>query len=177
MTATGILDSTWTGMTPADAFYWNAPQDNPGIDIPKVCRIRNTLRASTTAVPDSAATLVVRPLAKAPMMSGRRVNIRGAIMGSGSAMESTTWLMTRALVALTPSATTTNAGAMVTRRRTAIGMRKPTNPCMIIWPAMVPTVELEIPEAMRDKRNRADAAPPSSGVNVWYAVSISATSL
>jgi hypothetical protein len=42
---------------------------------------------------------------------------------------------------------------------------------------MVPTVELEIPEAMRDSRNREAAAPPRRGVNVWYAVSISATSL
>src|SRR5260370_41932261 len=105
MTATGILDSTWTGMTPADAFYWNAPQDNPGIGIPRVCRIRNTLRASTTAVPDSAAMLVVRPLAKAPMMSGRRVNIRSAVIGGGRAVEGSTRLMDRALVGVRPSAT------------------------------------------------------------------------
>ena len=30
---------------------------------------------------------------------------------------------------------------MVTSRRTQTGIRKPTKPCMIIWPAMVPTAE------------------------------------
>src|SRR5262249_34257247 len=59
------------------ALYFAArPYDSPGIDIPRVCRIRNMLSASTTMVPSSAATLVTRRLANAPMMSGRRVNIR-----------------------------------------------------------------------------------------------------
>ena len=74
--------------------------------------------------------------------------------------------MTSALVALTPSATTTKAGSMVTSRRTQIGMRKPTKPCMIIWPAMVPTVELEMPEAISEIRNTPAAPAPSSGVSV-----------
>ena len=55
---------------------------------------------------------------------------------------------------------------MVTSRRTQIGMRKPTKPCMIIWPAMVPTVELDTPEASSEIRNTPAAAPPSSGVKV-----------
>ncbi|MNI79512.1 hypothetical protein D3C73_1359730 [compost metagenome] len=59
-----------------------------------------------------------------------------------------------------------NAGIMVTMRRTHTGMRKPTKPCMIIWPAMVPTTELEIPEAISDIRKIPAAAAPNSGVSV-----------
>ena len=88
-------------------------------------------------------------------------------MGSGSAMLSTTWLITSAFVALAPSATTTKAGTMVTSRRTQIGMRKPTKPCMIIWPAMVPTVELDTPDAISETQEyarRSDAEQRRQGV-------------
>ena len=44
---------------------------------------------------------------------------------------------------------------MVTSRRTQIGMRKPTNPCMIIWPAIVPTAELDTPEAISETQEHA----------------------
>ena len=86
--------------------------------------------------------------------------------GAGRAMLSTTWLMTNALVELTPSQTTMKAGTIVTRRRTMIGMRKPTNPCMIIWPAIVPTAELDRPDASSAVRNAPAAPAPSSGVSV-----------
>ena len=81
-----------------------APSDKPGIGTPNVCRIRITLSISTTAVPTTAAMRVSRPLANSPMMSRRCVKISSAIIGIGRAMLSTTWLMTSALVALTPSA-------------------------------------------------------------------------
>ena len=55
------------------------------------------------------------------MMSLRRREYESAMTGAGRAMLSTTWLMTSALVELTPSQTTTNAGIMVTSRRTMIG--------------------------------------------------------
>jgi hypothetical protein len=38
---------------------------------------------------------------------------------------------------------------------------------MIIWPAMVPTAELDIPDAMSETKKKPAAAPPSSGVKVW----------
>ena len=44
---------------------------------------------------------------------------------------------------------------MVTSRRSQIGMRKPTKPCMIIWPAMVPTVDERDPRG--DQRNQEHA--------------------
>ena len=100
------------------------------------------------------------------MISARPVNSSSAIIGSGSAMLSTTWLATSASVAFTPSATTTKAGSIVTSRRTQTGMRKPTKPCMISWPAMVPTAELEMPEASRETRNTPAAPAPSRGVSV-----------
>ncbi len=81
-------------------------------------------------------------------------------------MLSTTWLTTSAWVESAPRPTTTNAGNMVTRRRSHTGMRKRTKPCMMICPAMVPTAELEIPDAMSETRNSPAAAPPSSGVSV-----------
>ena len=74
--------------------------------------------------------------------------------------------MTRAFVAFAPSPTTTKAGSMVTSRRTQIGMRNPTKPCMIIWPANVPTVELDTPDASRETKNTPAAAMPSRGVKV-----------
>ena len=59
------------------------------------------------------------------------------------------------------------AGNMVTSRRTQIGIVKPTNPCMITWPAMVPTDELERPEARSETAKTMPAALPSRGVSVW----------
>ena len=56
----------------------------------KVCAMRNKLSTNTTAVPTKAATRVSRLLAKSPMMSRLPVKIRSAIIGSGSAMLSTT---------------------------------------------------------------------------------------
>ena len=55
---------------------------------------------------------------------------------------------------------------MVTTRRNQTGMRKPTKPCMIIWPAIVPTVDEEIPDAMSDSRKTPAAPAPRSGVRV-----------
>ncbi len=58
------------------------------------------------------------------------------------------------------------AGIIVTSRRTSIGIRKAMNPCMMIWPAIVPTAELEIPDAIRETRNTPAAPMPSKGANV-----------
>ena len=41
-----------------------------------------------------------------------------------------------------------------------------TKPCITIWPAMVPTVELEIPDAIRETRKTLAAPIPSKGVKV-----------
>ena len=88
-------------------------------------------------------------------------------MGRGSAKLSTTWLSTSAFVGSTPIATTTKAGTTVTSRRSHSGIEKPTKPCMMICPAMVPTAELDRPEASSATRKKPAAAEPSSGVSVW----------
>jgi hypothetical protein len=100
------------------------------------------------------------------MMPVRRVNRTRAIIGNGRARLSTTWLMTSAVVASAPRPTTAKAGSIVTSRRTQIGIVKPTKPCVIIWPAIVPTTELGIPEAGSETRKAPAAAAPSSGVKV-----------
>ena len=47
---------------------------------------------------------------------------------------------------------------------------------MITWPAMVPTVDADSPEATSEMANTVLEAGPSSGVSVSCAVSIVATS-
>ena len=81
-------------------------------------------------------------------------------------MLSTTWLRTSDWSHRRRVATTTKAGTMVTSRRTQIGIRKPTKPCMIICPAMVPTAELDTPEASSEIEEDAGGAGPNSGVKV-----------
>ncbi len=46
-------------------------------------------------------------------------------------------------------------------------MRQPVKPCMITWPAMVPTAELDTPDAISATRNTPAAAAPNSGISVW----------
>ena len=64
------------------------------------------------------------------------------------------------------------AGAIVTSRRTAIGICLRMKPCMTTWPASVPTAELERPEPMRATAKIAADALPSSGSSVLCALSI-----
>src|ERR1700751_4102798 len=65
-----------------------------------------------------------------------------------------------------PAATTTNEGAITTRRRSQSGMQKETKPCMIVWPAMTATIELEKPEDNRASINRPAATSPRIGARV-----------
>lgn len=55
------------------------------------------------------------------------------------------------------------AGAIVTSRRTQRGMVKPW---MITWPAIIPTVEADRPEARSDILKTVLAEDPSRGVRV-----------
>ena len=63
-------------------------------------------------------------------------------------------------------ATTMTAGTMVTRRRAQSGMRNRTKSCMMVWPAIVPTTELDSPDASSEVMNTAAAPMPSSGTRV-----------
>ena len=66
---------------------------------------------------------------------------------------------------------------MVTRRRTQIGMCRWMKPCMMTWPAMVPTVVEASPEASSEMANIQPAAEPSNGSRVRWASSMVAMSL
>ena len=59
------------------------------------------------------------------------------------------------------------AGTIVTRRRTTIGIWRPMNPCMMTWPASVPTAELERPEKRSASAKIVLAAAPRIGASVW----------
>ena len=48
---------------------------------------------------------------------------------------------------------------------------------MITWPARVPTVDDERPEASSDRAKITLEARPTSGVRVWWAISMVATSV
>ena len=137
---------------------------------PNVCNSKIRLRLRTTVVASHAATRTRRRGTKLPMTSGRPDKYSKAIIGTGSTRLSTTWLMTNASVAFTPQSTTTNAGSIVTTRRTHSGMRMWTKSCMIVCPAMVPTTELAMPEASSDAMNAPAAATPINGSKVHYEV-------
>ena len=49
-------------------------------------------------------------------------------------------------------------------------MLKSTKPCMIIWPASVPTADEDRPEASNETPKTTLLAPPSNGVSVWNAL-------
>ena len=68
---------------------------------------------------------------------------------NGIPNESTTWLITSALVGFKPTPSTIRAGARVIARRRKIGIRRRMNPCMTTWPAIVPTEDEANPEASR----------------------------
>src|SRR5260221_10653653 len=116
-----------------------------------------------------AAHVVIALFTSVPIRSRRRVNMIRVITGRGRAKLRTTWLITKVLVGFKPIAATITAGIIVTTRRTQIGIVKPTNPCIITCPAIVPTVELERPEGNSEIAKTRLAAPPKRGVGGWEA--------
>src|SRR6266511_191738 len=82
---------------------------------------------------------------------------------NGMPNESTTWEMTSVREGSSPMPITTNAGIIVTIRRTNSGIRRRMNPCITTWPDSVPMVELERPEAVRASANSTLEAPPRIG--------------
>ena len=109
-----------------------------------------------------ARIVVTRRFTSDPMIVRFLVNIIRVMTGIGRVKLRTTWLSTNVRVGSRPRAITINVGIIVEIRRIQIGIRKPTNPCMTTCPAMVPTWELEIPDAISEIRKTA-AAPPQAG--------------
>ena len=75
----------------------------------------------------------------------------------------------------TPIAITTNAGTIVTSRRTVTGICRRMKPCITTWPESVPTAELERPEAISASAKSALEALPRIGCSVLCAPSSEST--
>ena len=85
---------------------------------------------------------------------------------NGIPNDSTTCEITSATTGFTPMAMMTMAGAMVMRRRRATGIRHPRNPSITTWPANVPTLDDDSPDASRATPNRMSAWLPSDDPSV-----------
>src|SRR5439155_16059050 len=136
--------------------HWQGHYANP-----KVCASKKTFSPEITTAIAQATAVVRRLLTCTPMTSRREVSMTSGISANGIPNERTTWLRTSALVGLTPIASTTSAGSIVMTRRTISGMRRLTKPAMTIWPAYVPTLEDEDPEASSATANASAAPPPT----------------
>ncbi len=128
-----------------------------------------------TAATTMATTVVTRRFTSGPIRSRREVKRIKGTSANGIPNDSTTCEITSVRPGLTPIATTTNAGAIVTSRRTVTGIRRWTKPCITTWPASVPTAEDERPEARSAIANSVADAGPRIGSSVRWAVSIEST--
>ena len=109
----------------------------------------------------TATTVVERRLTWTPITSLRRVSSSSGTRANGIPNESTTWLKTSALVVLTPTARMTSAGSIVSARRANSEIRRFTKPAITTWPAYVPTLDDEMPEASSATANVSAAVPPT----------------
>ena len=101
-------------------------------------------------------------MANAPITSRRPVSTTSGTSANGIPNDSTTWLSTSAPVGLTPTARITSAGTIVTARRTKTGIRTLMKPAITTWPANVPTLDDEAPDASSATANASAAPPPTS---------------
>ena len=84
-----------------------------------------------------------------PSARGRLQKISSGTSANGMPNDSTTCDSTSAAEALTPSASTSSAGAIVIARRTKSGIWRRMKPCITTWPASVPTDDDDSPDASR----------------------------
>ena len=103
------------------------------------------------------------------MMSRRAVKMTSGTSANGIPNESTTCEMTSVRDGSIPIAITTNAGSIVTSRRTASGIWRLMKPCITTWPESVPTAELDRPDASSASANNTLDAPPRIGSSVLCA--------
>ena len=133
---------------------------------------RKDLSAMMSPATMPASTVVTRRFTNSPITSLRRVkSIRGT-RANGMPKLRITWLKTSVRVGSSPMTMTSSAGSMVMLRRIQIGILLRRKPCIIIWPAIVPTVVDDRPDAISEMANTQLAACPSNGVSVLYASSI-----
>src|SRR5919199_1542707 len=115
-----------------------------------------------SAATTEAIAVVYGRFTSSPMTSARRVSRIIGTSANGMPKDSTTWEMTSVEDGSSPRASTTSAGAMVIARRRNSLIRRSMKPCMTTWPANVPTLELDSPEASSATAKASAAPPPSS---------------
>ena len=128
-----------------------------------------------SAATATAIAVVARRLTSMPITSRLLVKRTSGMRANGIPNDSTTWLITSVRDGSTPIPITTSAGIIVTTRRMKSGIRRRTKPCITTWPAIVPTVELDRPEASSASAKSVLDAPPRIGLRVSCAVSSDST--
>lgn len=108
-----------------------------------------------------AAAVVTRWFFNPPMISLLLVNIIKGTSAKAMPKDSTTWLATRAFVALTPERMIASGGIIVMARLRYRLMLFLIKPCMTTSPDIVPTDELESPAIRRPRPNRIAVKGPS----------------
>ena len=103
------------------------------------------------------------------MTSLRAVIKSSGTIAAGRAKLKITWLKTSTMIGSSSRLITAIAGSMVSKRRTMTGILSPTKPSMTTWPAMVPTVEEERPEASNAMPKAVQESGPSNSTRVWWA--------
>src|SRR5690348_15143041 len=116
-----------------------------------------TFIAVITPTAANANTVVRRVLTWDRMTSRLLVNIRSGTSAKGIPNESTTWLSTSASVGLRPAASTIRAGSIVIARRSSSGILRLMKPAITTWPAAVPTLDEDTPEASKAIANASAA--------------------
>ena len=101
------------------------------------------------------------------MTSLRIVSSTSGISASGMPNDSTTWLRISASVGLTPIASTTSAGTIVTARRSSTEMLRLMKPLITTCPAYVPTLDEDAPEANSATAKASAARPPTWLPKPW----------
>ena len=105
-------------------------------------------------------TFVIGLFVSVPINSFLLVIINIGIIATGKTKLRVTWLSNSAFIGLTPSKMIIIPGNMVTNLVMLSLILSPTNPCIIVCPARVPTVAEERPEAISAiPKAPADAAP------------------
>src|SRR3954470_3535197 len=140
-----------------------------------VSHSRKMFRPMIIAATIEAITVVCVRLTSAPIRSARRVSRIIGTSANGMPNDSTTCESTSVSVVLTPLASTISAGSMVIARRRKSGMRKLMKPCITTWPANVPTLELDSPEASSATVKASAAPPPITASMPAWAPSIVST--
>ncbi len=106
---------------------------------------------------------VIGLFANGPIKSLRFVISSMGMMAAGRMKLKITWLKTNIFIGLSPSKMISIPGNIVINLVALSLIFKPKKPCIIVWPAIVPTAEDDRPEAMSAKPKALLDAAPNKG--------------